>query len=109
MKFLPFPPHGGTAFYQDSIELLDGTKLTGQTVPIRKADQGLEFRQSADDQPNINAYRYELTHAATYHGKHVVITAKDSSAGASTLGLLKSLPIASSTSPMGFSLMPPRA
>ncbi|WP_419580620.1 FMN-binding protein [Stieleria magnilauensis] len=58
---------------------MDGTKLTGQIIQIRKADKEVDFNASVNGQPTESTYRYEQIHAATYRGKRFVITAKDSS------------------------------
>lgn len=79
MGFLAFSLCAGNAFCQDSIELLDGTKLTGQIVQIRKAEKELDFNASGNGQPRESTYKYEQIHAATYRGKRFVITAKNSS------------------------------
>ena len=68
----------GSAVAQDTVEFLNGTKLTGKILEIRKADQEFDFETSIAGQPVSRTYPYSLVHAVTYNGKRFVINAMPS-------------------------------
>lgn len=62
-----------TSLAEDSVEFLNGTKLTGKILAIRKADQEFDFETSIAGQTVSRTYRYSAVHAVTFNGKRFVI------------------------------------
>ncbi len=72
---------GTCAYAQDSVEFLNGTKLTGKILEIRKAAKEFDFETSIAGQSVSRTYQYSAIHAVTYNGKRFVINQLPSNSG----------------------------
>ncbi|MFN3192561.1 MAG: FMN-binding protein [Aureliella sp.] len=68
-----FTPAASSVVAQDSVEFLNGTKLTGKILEIRKADKEFDFESSIAGRSVSRTYQYSAVHAVTFNGKRFVI------------------------------------
>ena len=67
------PVRGQDSSKSDSVEFLNGTKLSGKVLEIRKVDQEFDFQTSIAGQSVSRTYQYSSIHAVTFNGKRFVI------------------------------------
>ena len=60
---------------QDSVEFLNGTKLTGKILEIRKAAKEFDFQTKIAGQAVSKTYSYATVHAVQFNGKRFVLNA----------------------------------
>ncbi len=65
---------------EDQVELLNGTRLSGQMIGIRKDDREFDFESSFGGKLVKQTYAYDKIHAVTFGGKRFVITPMTESA-----------------------------
>lgn len=63
----------GNATADDSVEFLNGTKLTGKILEIRKAAKEFDFQAAIAGRSVTRTYQYAAVHAVTFNGKRFVI------------------------------------
>ena len=64
---------GTAAPAQDTVEFLNGTKLTGKILEIRKVDKEFDFESTIAGQSVSRTFQYSVVHAVTFNGKRFVI------------------------------------
>jgi len=75
-----------TSRAQDSVELLNGSKVQGKVLAIRKETREFDFEVSIGGQTIKRTYAYDKVEAVTINGKRYVLNSKPESSGGGSSG-----------------------
>jgi uncharacterized protein with FMN-binding domain len=76
----------GSSFAEDMVEFLNGSKVSGKLLTIRKEAREFDFAASIGGRIITRTYRYDQVEAVTINGKRYVLNVKAAPAGGGSAG-----------------------